>query len=103
MKHSIANWGNYPAIESEEALAQYATGFESAAAAPADAATTDAPRVAAAGGADRLPTCVTSDQIVLGPIVFQGTSAYAVRDSSSGQLQAIAFDDCRVLAEVAAP
>ncbi len=96
-----------PVIESEEALAQYATGFEAAAAPAADMATTDAPSIAAAdaagGSADRLPTCVTSEQIVLGPIVFQGTSAYAVRDSSSGELQAIALDDCRVLAAVPAP
>lgn len=96
-----------PAIDSEEALAQYATGFEAVAAPAADAATTGAPSIAAddaaGGGSDRLPTCVTSDQIVLGAIVFQGTSAYAVRDSSSGELQAIAFDDCRVLAEVPAP
>lgn len=99
-----------PAIESSQELTQYASSLElaaSTAAPPAGTPTTDTPTLAAAdspaGGAGAQPPCITSDQVVLGAIVFQGESAFAVRDDSTGALQAIDAVDCRVLVEVAAP
>ena len=99
-----------PAIDSSQELTQYASGLElaaSTAAPPAGTPTTDTPTLAAAdtaaGGAAAQPSCITSDQVVLGAIVFQGESAFAVRDDSTGALQAIDAVDCRVLVEVAEP
>jgi hypothetical protein len=38
-----------------------------------------------------------------GPITVKGTAAYAVRDTSTGALQAIDATDCTVLLEVPGP
>jgi negative regulator of sigma E activity len=98
-----------PAIDNSQELTEYASGLELAAstAAPADAATTDAPvgaaADAAAGSADAPPACIRPDQVVLGAIVFQGDSAFAVRDDTTGALQAIDAVNCRLLVEVPAP
>ncbi len=97
-----------PAVDSARDLAEYASSLELAAStAPAvGAPTTDALVLAAersAGSADAQPSCITSDQVVLGAIVFQGTSAYAVRNTANDSIQALDADNCRVLDEVAAP
>lgn len=98
-----------PAVDGARDLAEYASSLELAArtAAPAvGAPTTDALVLAAdtsAGGAGAQPPCITSDQVVLGAIIFQGTLAYAVRNTTNDSIQAIDADNCRVLDEVAAP
>ena len=98
-----------PEVDSDEALKQYAASFEAQAAAPTAAATetsvaaaaTAAPAPAAGGFASI--ACLSSDQTLLGSIIFQGTPAYAVHDAASGTVQAIDQTDCRVLREVDAP
>jgi hypothetical protein len=101
-----------PIIDTEDALTEYAASLEvdattaapAGTAAPADtaaAASPIAPQAAAAGYA-AVP-CLDSDQSILGPIVYQGTPAFAVRNTSTDELQAIDGTDCHVLAEVAAP
>ena len=93
-----------PEIETADALREYAAAIANrtlaaptappeATAAPADAADEAAPN----------PSCLTSDQSVIGSFMFQGTLAYAVRETSTGALRAIDAADCRVLIEVDAP
>jgi hypothetical protein len=94
-----------PAIETREALTQYAASVEIAAttAAPAPQSPgTAAPSatVAAGGNDDAAVSCLSPDLFVLGPILYQGTPALVVRDIASGALQAIADTDCRLLVEV---
>jgi hypothetical protein len=84
-----------PAIDSRDALAQYVAQLEGASAPPAPATSNQT----AAAGANST-SCLTPDQTVLAPIVFQGTPAYAVRDRASGALQAVDAADCRVLVHV---
>jgi hypothetical protein len=97
-----------PDIGSPQALTDYAASVEVAAttAAPAataaPSATVAAAQPPAAGGYAAVP-CLSSDQIVIGSIVYQGTSAVVVRNSATGALQAVADTDCRLLAEVPAP
>ena len=81
-----------PEIDSQDALKAYAAEFRTAQA-PAPAATTAA---ATTSG----PSCLSSDQTFLGPIVYQGTAAVAVRKQSTGTLQALDATDCQVLTEV---
>jgi hypothetical protein len=100
-----------PDINTADGLLQFAQSVESAdsrafpapagTAAPA-ATTAPAADQATAAGGDTAASCLTSDQISLGLIVFQGTFAFAVRDTSTGALLAIADSDCRVLIEVPA-
>jgi negative regulator of sigma E activity len=103
-----------PAIDNTDQLEQFAATIESSpplaatAAAPAPAATTNAPAAAIDGaprdiGAFSQPSCAGSDQVVLGPIFYRGVSAYAVRNTTTGALQAIDAGDCHVLADVPAP
>lgn len=100
-----------PAIDSAAALQQFAANIESGSLA---AATSPAPAPAgtAAPPADEAPAsdnafaqlaCISSDQVVLGSISYQGTPAYAVRNTTTGALQALDATDCRVLAAVPAP
>lgn len=78
-----------PEIDTRDALKEYAAELRIGQAAPAPAATSSG------------PSCLTSDQTILGPIVFQGTPAYAVRKQSTGAVQAVDASDCQVLANVA--
>jgi negative regulator of sigma E activity len=98
-----------PAIDTGDGLKQYAASFGLAnAAAPAPTASTPASdqsvsagtAAPAAGAAAPLP-CLSSDQVVLGPIFFQGTSAFAVRLVSNDHIQAVDATDCRLLLDVA--
>jgi hypothetical protein len=81
-----------PEIDSREALTQYAAQLEGPTS-PAGTVAAASGQTATGGGY----SCLTPDQTVLAEIVFQGTPALAVRSQSSGALQAIAADDCRVL------
>jgi transcription termination factor Rho len=99
-----------PSIDTAAGLQQFAQSVEAdsrpvaapaGTAAPVGTAAPAADQATAAGG-DAAPSCLTSDQISLGLIVFQGTFAFAVRDTSTGALLAIADTDCRVLIEVPA-
>jgi hypothetical protein len=99
-----------PAIDTPEALQQYATNFDSArttAAGSEPAATDSAPQLAvpapAAGGGDAAASCLTSDQLVLGSVFSLGRSAIAVRNTSTGALQTLDAADCQVLIESPAP
>ena len=103
-----------PAIDTPAELQQFAaavaaTGDLAAATSPAPAqapAGTAAPAVIEApanGNAFSQPACIGSDQVVLGNISYQGTPAYAVRNITTGALQALDATDCRVLGEAAAP
>jgi hypothetical protein len=94
-----------PEIDSADALTEFATTVESrtfatpapqpdSTSAPADAATNES--------VSPEPSCLAPDQNVIGAILFQGTFAYAVRESN-GALRAIDGSDCRVLIEVEAP
>ena len=95
-------------IDSPEAFTQYAESLQVAATTAAAPAGTAAPAAAepptapAPGGFAAVP-CLTSDQVVIGAIIYQGTSALAVRIEATGAVQAIDETDCRVLAEVPAP
>ena len=79
-----------PEIDSRDALKQYAAELQA----------TQAPTAPAPATPSR-SSCLTSDQTVLGPIVYQGRAAVAVRKQSTGVLQAVDAIDCHVLAEVA--
>ena len=108
-----------PIIDTEQALTEYAATKEIAAttAAPAGAAapaaTSAAADTVAAGSPSAQLTpapgnfasvaCLVPDQILLGAIVWQGTPAVAVRNTTTGALLVIADTDCRVLEEVASP
>jgi hypothetical protein len=94
-----------PEIDTADALREYAAAVEnrtfaataapSETAAPADAATQEATAPS--------PTCLGSDQSFIGPIMFQGKFAYAVRNTSNGALRAIDAADCHVLIEAKDP
>jgi hypothetical protein len=88
-------------IETRDDLVRYAAGLEAAdsAAEPTTTVAVSDGQAPAAGGYAQ-PSCRTSDQTVLGSILFQGRVAYAVRNTSSGALQAIDAADCHVLLEV---
>lgn len=99
-----------PAIDSHEALQEYAASVELQAttAAPgapetSAAATVGDDQAPDAGGSDATVSCISSNQSVLGFIFYQGIPAVAVRNTTTGALQAIADTDCRVLDEVPAP
>ncbi|MEY2582827.1 MAG: hypothetical protein QOE09_2676 [Ilumatobacteraceae bacterium] len=84
-----------PEIDSREALTQYIAQLEGPSTAPGTVAAASG-QTAAAGRY----SCLTPEQTVLAQIVFQGTPALAVRNQSSGALQAVATGDCRVLVHV---
>lgn len=95
-----------PEIETADALREYAAAVENrtlaAPAAQSDA--TVAPSDAAADeAATPNPSCLASDQIIIGSIMFQDMLAYAVREASTGALRAIDASDCHVLIEVETP
>ena len=97
-----------PAIDTREELQQFAASVESgdiAATSPAPAGTAAPAAVEAPadGGTFAQLACINSDQTVLGDISYQGTPAYAVRNTTSGALQALDATDCHVLDEVPAP
>jgi hypothetical protein len=98
-----------PAIDTAEALREFAAEVESArtttvSSEPVD---TEAPpqygNPAPAPGGYAPVTCLSSEQVVLGSILFQGTPAFAVRDTATGDLQAVDAGDCRVLLAVEGP
>ncbi len=99
-----------PAIDTREELQQFAASVESGdiaatspAPAPAGTAAPAAVESPADGGTFAQLACINSDQTVLGDISYQGTPAYAVRNTTSGALQALDATDCHVLDEVPAP
>lgn len=101
-----------PEIDSPEALRQYASSVGAVDAATAElpaapggtAGTTAAPSTVAAAGtapreavaADSAP-CVSANDLYLGEITVLGVPALATQDLSTGDVKAIAADDCRVL------
>ena len=96
-----------PTIDSADALAEYVASFEgtrnaTAAAAPAAPGTTAAaaqpPTAEHTSSVLALPPCLSPNLTVIGgEISFRGTPAFAVRDSTTGDVQAIGAVDCRVL------
>ncbi len=95
-----------PEIETADALRDYAAAVEDRTlAAPANQSdVTAAPSDAAADdAATPNPSCLASDQSIIGSIMFQDKLAYAVRETSTGALRAIDASDCRVLIEVETP
>ncbi len=93
------------AIDTPSALARYATDARSAqdtttpttAAAPAASAAPVAGEAVA--GYDAAP-CPSTDAELLGMVSYQGTVAVVVRHPTTGAVQALAADDCRVLETV---
>lgn len=100
-----------PEINSPEALLQYATAAGSAedatSAMPAPAGgaeptttvgppATMAAAATAAPAAESLP-CLSPNEAFLGDITVLGAPAIAVRDLTTGDLKAIAIDNCRVV------
>ena len=112
-----------PAVDSQQALAQYAAdnsevgGSTSAAPPPttataavavtaAPAATEAAPALPAAAPAAasyQTPSCLPPNDTVLGAITVRGTPALAVRDASTGVVQAIDAANCTVYFSVDGP
>lgn len=95
-----------PVIDTDEALRQFAAdavGADSTQiAAPTETSNAPAPNVepTTAPSGYAAESCLSSDQVVLGPIIYQGTPALVVRVTSTGAVQAIADADCRVLVEI---
>lgn len=94
------------AIDTPAALAQFATAARSAGgtavppstAAPAASA---APAVAGEIGTGyNATTCPSADAELLGTVSYQGTIAVVIRSLTTGAIQALAADDCRVLETV---
>jgi negative regulator of sigma E activity len=98
-----------PVIDTTEALKEFAAGVESASTTTVSSEPLDAEappqygNPAPATGGNAPVACLTSDQVVLGSILFQGTPAFAVRDTATGDLQAVDADDCHVLVAVEGP
>ena len=91
-----------PQVDTQKALVDYAASIEHVASPTPQYGTTT---VQTAGPFDAAPVpCMTSRQVVLGgPIIVNGTFAFAVRDTSNGALLAIDASDCTVLLEVPGP
>lgn len=105
---SIANPEELTAFaETRELQATTAAPAATVAAAATETSTADAAPVradqATPAAASLSPSCLSSDEFVLGAIFYQGTPALAVRNTTTGALQAIADADCHLLDEVAAP
>ena len=91
-----------PPIDTNAALVAYAARIERIASPTPQSPTTTVPAEGVFGAAP-VP-CLTPHQVVLGdPITVNGTSAFAVRDTSNGALQAIDATNCTVLLEVPGP
>lgn len=91
-----------PPVDTNAALVAYAAGVEGLTSpAPQSPTTTVQPD----GAFGSLPvSCLTANLVVLGgPITVNGTPAFAVRNTSTGVLQAIAPADCAVLLDVPGP
>ncbi|MGZ4673543.1 MAG: hypothetical protein ACXV3B_07260 [Ilumatobacteraceae bacterium] len=100
-----------PAINNVQDLARYAASFARTAAAPAATtapAATSTPYAATGAAppagnkavvAPSAPSaaCLTASDTVLGPINVLGNPAFAVRDTATGVVRAIAASDCQVL------
>ena len=92
-----------PPVDTKAALAEYAQSLQSGVTAPAPQSPSTTAQVDTAFGSPPV-RCLTSHQVVLGgPITVNGTLAYAIRDTSNGNLQAIDATDCRILLEVLGP
>jgi hypothetical protein len=105
-----------PAVDTPEALLQFAVAqtamaADSSASAPAAASgsATSSTAATGAGGAeaptmDALPatasSCVTGEQTLIGPITVLGAPAYAIQDGPTGELRAVDATDCHVLFSV---
>ncbi|HEY0520380.1 MAG TPA: hypothetical protein VGC84_12875 [Ilumatobacteraceae bacterium] len=89
-------------IDSTTALAEFAASVEprGPVGGTTPSANTQAAGNAPAPGAYGAVSCITSDQHVLGPIVYKGNVAFAVRNTSTGVLEAIDAANCRVLDQV---
>jgi negative regulator of sigma E activity len=105
-----------PAVDSQDALVQYAAGngevggttsaaplataAAAAVAATAAPAETDAapvpPAAAPAVASYQTPSCLPSNDTILGPVTVRGIPALVVRDPSTGVVQAIDAADCTV-------
>ena len=91
-----------PQVDTKAALAEYAQRLQSISV-PAPQSPSTTTQVDNAFGSAPLP-CLTSRQVVVGgPITVNGTLAYAIRDTSNGDLQALDATDCTVLLEVPGP
>jgi hypothetical protein len=91
-----------PQVDTKAALAEYAQRIHGTPAPAPQSPSTAAP-VDNAFGSAPVP-CLTPRQNVLGgPITVNGTLAYAIRDTSNGDLQAIDANNCAVLLEVPGP
>jgi hypothetical protein len=96
-----------PVIDTTEALEEFAADVESARTAAESSQPLDAEAPPQYGnpapGGYAPASCLSADQDVLGSILFQGTPAFAVRDTATGDLQAVDAGDCRVLVAVEGP
>jgi hypothetical protein len=95
-----------PVIETATALREFAAGVESAPTTTVSQPLSDEaspPYANPAPGSYAPVTCLSSEQVLLGSILFQGTPAFAVRDTATGDLQAVDAGDCHVLLTVVGP
>jgi trimeric autotransporter adhesin len=96
------------AIDTPAALVQYASSARSIAdtaappstAAPAASAAPPAPAAGEAVASDGASPCLSADGELLGTVSYQGTIAEVIRNRTTGAVQALATDDCRVLQTV---
>jgi negative regulator of sigma E activity len=94
-----------PAVNNANDLARYAATFARDTAAPAATSAPAgvyggaAPAASTRGPAPATPpaTCLSPADTVLGPISVLGTPAFAVRDTATGVVRAIAASNCQVL------
>ncbi|HEX2785214.1 MAG TPA: hypothetical protein VHN36_16645 [Ilumatobacteraceae bacterium] len=89
-----------PVVNNPEDLARYAASFDLPASA-SSGPSTDAGATPAATELVPLPetppaTCLTSTDTFLGTISVLGSTAFAVRDNSTGIVRAVNADDCRL-------
>jgi hypothetical protein len=96
-----------PVIETKQELQEFAAGVESSRTSTESSQPLSAEAPPQYGspspGGYAPPSCLSSDQVVLGPILFQGADAVAVRDTATGALQAVDAVDCHVLIAVEGP
>jgi hypothetical protein len=95
-----------PIVNNADDLARYASnvGAYTASSAPApDAGVAPAATALVPAPATPPTTCLTPTDSFLGTISVLGSTAYAVRDNSTGIVRAIDAGDCRLLFKVASP
>jgi hypothetical protein len=96
-----------PVIDTTEALEQFAADVESAPTTTVSSQPLSAeapPQYGNPAPVGEAPVaCLSPAQVVLGSILFQGTPAFAVRDTATGDLQAVDAGDCHVLVAVEGP